>query len=218
MNYLIHYLDAGLLFLIACFPSGFNMIVPTRAKYPIQTHCIINTALAIVLTICLNGKNVVLSSYKDNPPIIHIVGAIIVVGILCVLVEFFISQMLFYKKMRVFAKGIKIPAYADTKWYDVFWVILQSVSEEIVLKCSVYYILAELFGISNPIILCAILTFIFAINHVFWGWEQVVQKMAVGALISILFVMNESLVWCAIVPHIILNVTYFVLAKRRCPS
>ena len=215
VNYLTHCLDVILLLLIACFPAGFNMIIPTKNKYPIQTHCIINVFLAVFLSMCLEGHNLKIGFNLKQQYIICSIALMIFVGIMCIIVEYAIAQMFYYIKHKSLAKSIRIPTYQNCKWHILLLVVIQSVSEEIVLRCTVFYIMHHVLGINNIAILITVLTMIFAFNHIFAGREQILQKLFIGAIISILFVVNDGIIWYAVVPHIVLNTSYFILAKRR---
>lgn len=215
MNYPIPYLDTFLLILLACFPSGFDMVIPSRVKYPVQTHCMINVVLALVLSFCLKRENLKAGDLRDAGTVLSMAVLVILTGVLCILAEYAMAQFFYYRTHKSLAKGIRIPAYEKCRWYVIFFVLAQSASEEIVLKCSMYYILTALCGLQNELLLIVILAVVFAFNHIFSSKEQILEKLVVGLIIAALFVTHDGIIWYAIVPHMILNASYFVMAERR---
>ena len=209
MNYLTHYLEAVIYLLIASFPAGFHILIGFRYSKSIAIHGIINVLLALLLTICFKLKNINIFIVSKWYFLIAILCA--VVGILG---EYGIAQAFYYFKNKKFTHKIKIPAYENAEYYQVIWVIIQSAFEEIVLRSCLYYILIQYFGITNPIICIIILTLIFALNHCYSGKEAVIEKTFSGGLIATLFVITNGNIVFAILPHVLINVTYFLLAKK----
>lgn len=221
MNTPIQYLNGLLILSAMMFPTALGANISILFKgYKSRSvfHSLIGMLIAYAMLIAIlmiDQPRLLKSNYSLSVAylLISVLGAAICYGI-----ELIVGLLLFYIKNKRLPKKIIVhaaySAYMHTNALDYGAIILYVIFEEYILRVVMYNIITELCDIP-PLLLVAVMSAIYALNHLTFGMNSVIQKFFSGMVLSLLYVYTGCNVIYPMIAHASFNVALLAFSQRR---
>lgn len=212
MNFHIHYLDTILVLLAIIFPSSYISIIPKKKNN--QSSFVINNIIVysilvafLILVDKLGGINL------KSPAYFYIVS--IIAGFMCLAVEFYEGQLILYIKTKQFVKRIEVhKIYKDRgRIVDLLLIVIAAVLEELIFRQATVNIFMNVFRLNITIVIISS-SVIYALNHIYFGVNSVVQKFLSGLILIALFYFSGYNILIPIIAHSSQNLILYFLANE----
>ena len=189
MNFHTHYLSAVLVLMAVSFPTSLigifyklnlgriNSILPNAVSY-----------LLFVIIVFFTGY---IGSINYNVNIYFVILAFIM-SFVCIGIEIFEGMIFHFIKYKFWIKNIEIHKIIEKKniFIDIIIIFTGAVCEEIIFRQVFFYILYNVLEV-NIFIVIITASFVYSINHIYFGANAVFQKFIVGIIYSLLFVYSS---------------------------
>lgn len=221
MDIPIRFLNNVLILCAVLFPTalGANIgILFQRYKYKSLFHSLLGmlTAYILLLTLLFVDRRELLKT-NYNFSIWYLLIAVFG-AVLCYGLELLVGLLLFYLRNRRLPKKIvahkSYAVYRKVNALDYVAVALFVIFEEFILRVVLYNVLQELY-ILPTVLMIFILSLVYALNHLTFGVDSVIQKLFSGIALICLFIYTGFNISYPIVAHAIYNISLLILSRRR---
>lgn len=219
MTYPIPYLDHILLSCAILFPAGIGGLLALPFQWKAKQSIFYSLvgmvgAYVIVTVLTLLVKREGIVTFYSAPLYFYLLAPL--VGVFVIFCEYYIGvfQLFFATGKRI--RGFHVHSYsnyAQIRIIDILMILAFVVGEELILRQSFALMFLNDFhlDVSVTIILCAI---IYALNHITFGLQVVVQKVASGLIYTTLYYVSGLAILIPIIAHATQNLTLLALSRK----
>jgi CAAX protease family protein len=226
INYLIPPLDTVLLVIACLYPVGFCANVTTLIKGPRgrgQSQSlsgdlvgfVVGYAVILVVVALVRPQQVLAFHLPTFLPLLLLAPF---VGIACILLEYLVGILLLFLRTGKLVTRVAIhssySAVSRIAIKDILSILALVIGEELILRQSLYNLLATDFAMALWIIIL-LCTVAYAMNHLSFGIASVISKLTSGLLYVLLFYVSGLSIGVVIVAHATQNLTLLALSRKR---
>lgn len=203
MNSHIHYLDTLLVLIAIIFPATITGAF-MQLEVKTSTLLLANALTYILMVVMVYSTGYLGEIILSNNILIYVIA--IIMGYICILLEILEGQIVNYIKYGFWSENIEIHKSLTSKniILDLLLLIIGASAEEIIFRQVFFYITYKIFGL-NIIIVILLSSFIYGLNHIFFGTKAVLQKTITGIVYSLLFVISGYSIVIPAITHIVQN-------------
>ena len=216
-------LKLWLVLCIMAFPSAYIYFVKPFIRISGSRLLSENAATILIygllmLLACLMGlQGNFAFSAKSTPEVFWILisfTAAVLMGFANLGIEYLEAALPFWKKNHKFPALRPAAIYAESfRLSSVISIVLAAGLEELIFRQVIMGGIAEGLG-WNPWAAVIVSSFVYGMNHVYFGRFQVIQKWSSGLVFSLLFVLSGS-VWPCVVCHATQNLALYGWSVRK---
>ena len=213
MNFHTHYLSAVLVLMAVSFPTS---LIGIFYKLNLgRINSILPNALSYLLFVIIVFFTGYIGSINYNVNIYFVILAFIM-SFVCIGIEIFEGMMFHFIKYKFWIKNIEIHKIIEKKniFIDIIIIFIGAVCEEIIFRQVFFYILYNVLGV-NIFIVIITASFVYSINHIYFGANAVFQKFIVGIIYSLLFVYSSFSVIVPAITHFSQNMILYILSSNK---
>lgn len=213
MNSRIHYLSALLVLLSISFPASLIGIF-IKLNFA-KINRMFPNALSYLLFVIMVFFTGYIGSINYNVNIYFIITAFIF-SFVCIALELFEGIIIHFIKYRVWIKNIEVHDIVEKKniFTDIIIIFIGALCEEIIFRQVFFNISYNIFSV-NIFTLIILSSFIYALNHIYFGANAVFQKFIAGLIYSLLFVYSSFNIIVPALCHFFQNSILYVLSLKK---
>ena len=213
MNFHTHYLSAVLVLLAVSFPTS---LIGIFYKFNLgNVNSILPNSLSYLLFVIIVFFTGYIGEINYNVNIYFAILAFIM-SFVCIVIEIFEGMIFHFIKYKFWIKNIEIHEIIEKKntFIDIIIIFIGAVCEEIIFRQVFFYILYNVLEV-NIFIVIITASFVYSINHIYFGANAVFQKFIVGIIYSLLFVYSSFSVIVPAITHFSQNMILYILSSNR---
>ena len=213
MNFHTHYLSAVLVLLAVSFPTS---LIGIFYKFNLgNVNSILPNSLSYLLFVIIVFFTGYIGEINYNVNIYFVILAFIM-SFVCIVIEIFEGMIFHFIKYKFWIKNIEIHKIIEKKniFIDIIIIFTGAVCEEIIFRQVFFYILYNVLEV-NIFIIIITASFVYSINHIYFGANAVFQKFIVGIIYSLLFVYSSFSVIIPAITHFSQNMILYILSSNR---
>ena len=213
MNFHTHYLSAVLVLMAVSFPTS---LIGIFYKLNLgRINSILPNALSYLLFVIIVFFTGYIGNINYNVNIYFVILAFIM-SFVCIGIEIFEGMIFHFIKYKSWIKNIEIHKIIEKKniFIDIIIIFIGAVCEEIIFRQVFFYILYNVLEV-NIFIVIITASFVYSINHIYFGANAVFQKFIVGIIYSLLFVYSSFSVIIPAITHFSQNMILYILSSNR---
>ncbi len=213
MNFHTHYLSAVLVLLAVSFPTS---LIGIFYKFNLgNVNSILPNSLSYLLFVIIVYFTGYIGEINYNVNIYFVILAFIM-SFVCIVIEIFEGMIFHFIKYKFWIKNIEIHKIIEKKniFIDIIIIFTGAVCEEIIFRQVFFYILYNVLEV-NIFIVIITASFVYSINHIYFGANAVFQKFIVGIIYSLLFVYSSFSVIIPAITHFSQNMILYILSSNR---
>ena len=213
MNFHTHYLSAVLVLLAVSFPTS---LIGIFYKFNLgNVNSILPNSLSYLLFVIIVFFTGYIGEINYNVNIYFVILAFIM-SFVCIVIEIFEGMIFHFIKYKFWIKNIEIHKIIEKKniFIDIIIIFTGAVCEEIIFRQVFFYILYNVLEV-NIFIVIITASFVYSINHIYFGANAVFQKFIVGIIYSLLFVYSSFSVIIPAITHFSQNMILYILSSNR---
>ena len=213
MNFHTHYLSAVLVLMAVSFPTS---LIGIFYKLNLgRINSILPNALSYLLFVIIVFFTGYIGNINYNVNIYFVILAFIM-SFVCIGIEIFEGMIFHFIKYKFWIKNIEIHKIIEKKniFIDIIIIFTGAVCEEIIFRQVFFYILYNVLEV-NIFIVIITASFVYSINHIYFGANAVFQKFIVGIIYSLLFVYSSFSVIVPAITHFSQNMILYILSSNR---
>ena len=213
MNFHTHYLSAVLVLLAVSFPTS---LIGIFYKFNLgNVNSILPNSLSYLLFVIIVFFTGYIGEINYNVNIYFVILAFIM-SFVCIVIEIFEGMIFHFIKYKFWIKNIEIHKIIEKKniFIDIIIIFTGAVCEEIIFRQVFFYILYNVLEV-NILIVIITASFVYSINHIYFGANAVFQKFIVGIIYSLLFVYSSFSVIIPAITHFSQNMILYILSSNR---
>lgn len=206
----IHYLSALLVLFAIIYPTSFVGIL-MRLNLGNFNALFPNALVYLILSVlCYFTGYIGIVKYKTN---VYFYFIALISSTFCIYLEFLEGKLAHFIKYHFWPKKIKIHESMNTNSiiFDIFVIAIGAIGEEIIFRQTFFNIVYTVLGF-NIYIVIILSSLVYAINHMYFGTNAVLQKFITGMIYSSLFVLSGYVLIVPVIVHFSQNMILYFLA------
>lgn len=196
------------------FPGSLSQVIPAPKRPTYRSFQLRQVAVyvpLILLAATVLGRRLL---FVRSAQLGWYLGALLA-GLLCIALEFLVGALLLWAKDGRFPKGFAVhPSYTPgANVVEILLVAFLVLGEELILRQAFFAILLGGLGLA-PWAAIALSALIYGLNHIFFGWSAVPQKVASGALYASLYYLAGMSILVPVIAHLVQNMALIAFALK----
>jgi len=222
MNYPIPHLESILLLGAIIFPLGFgsnlSLLFGKHNSGSLREGLLgtVGAYVIIVALVLMIQPAAILDFHAPTSFWWYIAAPLI--GIACIGLEYLVGMGILYLKTGtlVTRAGVHHTYTGPSKisFFDVLFIVLFVIGEELLLRQMLYRILANDFELAIGLVI-AVCVLVYALNHVTFGVQSMIGKLFSGFVYVMVYQLAGLAVIIPILAHITQNLSLLTLARRK---